>query len=96
MVKNIFLKLIVEDGKNAKNHYVGKSCLVHFFKFPKKLSSTQILASEKGPKSMHFLMQNFVIKLEKIDKEFPDFNYNLQQYSLFIIVFVQGLTVFFT
>ena len=42
--------------------------------FLKKLSSTQILASEKGPKSTHFLMHNFVIKLEKIYKDFPDFN----------------------
>ena len=54
---NLLSQSIVEDGKNAKNYYVGKimyALSLFQVKFKKKLSSTQILASEKSPEKYAF------------------------------------------
>ena len=89
----------MEDGKNAKKYYVGKNMSCSFFsKFiKKKFISTQIIASEKPPKKYAVfdarvpISLKKIIKLEKIYKAFPDFNYNLQQYSLFYSLFLYGV-----
>ena len=85
------LQLIVEDGKNPKNYYVGKimPCLFFQVLLNKFEHYTSPWISETAQKirirwfNGSYDTHTFLIKLEKIDKAFSDFKCNLQQYSLF-------------
>ena len=98
---NLLSQSVVEDGKNGKNDYVWKIMPCQFFQVSlKKIQFHTNPCIRKTAWKIRifwcngvFFTQNFVIKLEKIYQDFPDFNYNLQQYSLFYSLFLYGVTI---